>query len=339
MAEDDLPVKLKSLPRDRRGRPGMGKLAAFFSTPGSFLLPPADQITPGEPTGYYVDMRVKASAPEWPEGWPHPPGRQPYVGLTQMALGCLERHLAGDGDEWLALAREAGDFLVESQEKEGPLRGAYVHRFSFPHTYALPPGWVSSMAQGQAASVLVRLAARTGDDVYAEAARLACLPMEVPASEGGTVGLMDGKPLPEEYPVEPPAFVLNGLLFSIWGWYDVGHGLGDRRSLELFDAATDTIAANIQRWDTGWWSLYDLYPHPVRNIASSAYHLLHINQLKGMQAIAPRPEFEQTLANFERYLGSRVNVARAFAAKAAFRIVVPRDPKLAKRFPWSKLRR
>jgi predicted amino acid-binding ACT domain protein len=55
-----------------------------------------------------------------------------------------------------------------------------------------------------------------------------------------------------------------------------------------------TLAGNLHRWDNGAWSLYDLYPHPVPNVASSFYHLLHIHQLEELSASHPRlPAFAQ----------------------------------------------
>src|SRR5829696_4157501 len=86
-------------------------------------------------------------------------------------------------------------------------------------------------------------------------------------------------------------------------------------------------------------SLYDLFPHPVPNVASSAYHSLHTTQLRAMQLITPRPEFERTADTFENYARSRASGARAFAVKSAFRMVVPRTRVLAHRLPWSEGRR
>ena len=36
----------------------------------------------------------------------------------------------------------------------------------------------------------------------------------------------------------------------------------------LFVDATETLAAHVDRWDTRFWSRYDLYPHPIVNVAS-----------------------------------------------------------------------
>jgi hypothetical protein len=180
------------------------------------------------------------------------------------------------------------------------------------------------MAQGEGASLLVRVHLATGEQRYADAALRALAPLELPSEEGGTMALLGGRPFPQEYPTSPTSHVLNGGIFAIWGWHDVGLGLGDAAATAAFEHAADTLAANLHRWDTGRWSLYDLYPHPLPNWASFAYHELHIDQLRAMHRLAPRPEFSEVAERFERYAGSRAGRARAFAHKAAFRVRVPR---------------
>jgi hypothetical protein len=166
------------------------------------------------------------------------------------------------------------------------------------------------MAQGQGASLLVRLHAASGEDRYAEAAARALPPM--PAAQ-----LPDGSSFPQEYPTEPASHVLNGGIFAMWGVHDAGDARG-------FESAVDTLARNVQRWDTGRWSLYDLYPHPIRNWASAAYHELHAAQLRATHALAPRAELQEAADRFESYASSRAAQVRAFAHKAAFRVRVPR---------------
>jgi hypothetical protein len=74
----------------------------------------------------------------------------------------------------------------------------------------------------------------------------------------------------------------------------------------------------------------------VPNLASSGYHLLHVNQLAAMHRIAPRVELEETRGRFERYARSPVSRSRALAGKAAFRLAVPRNRYLARGMPRSR---
>jgi len=310
--------------------------AGFFSSARSFFLPVGPRIAPGQVRGYYIDFRVKAETPSWPPDWLPPPEQQLHVDVIQWGLGCFEHYLAGEGERWLAAALDVGAHLLELQQRGGPRDGGWVHPRPFPHTFRLPPNWLSGMAQGEGASLLVRLHLQTGQDRFAEAAHRALKPMALPTGEGGVRAPIDGGPLPEEYPTDPPSFVLNGAIFAIWGYHDVALALDDTDSARDFEAGVDTLAANLHRWDTGYWSRYDLAPHPVMNVASSFYHSLHVNQLAAMNRIAARPELEQIGARFCSYSRSRVARSRAFLRKALFRLVVPRNRLIAQRLPWTR---
>jgi heparosan-N-sulfate-glucuronate 5-epimerase len=291
----------------------------------SFNQPLGERIDPEGVRGYYVDMRVKAKNPGWPT--PDLPAldRTLKVAIAQWGLGAFEHWLATGSEEWLAGARSACDYFVSTQEREGRLAGAWPHVQSFPHSFELPAGWVSGMAQGEVASLLVRMHAETGDGALAEAALLGLGPLRVPSAEGGVLASLEGGPWFEEYPTEPASMVLNGGIFAIWGVRDVAVALGDSDARQLFEASLDALAAGIAGWDLGYWSRYDLYPHKRVNVASNAYHELHIDQLAAMNAIAPRPALVEAEERFRRYHARRVNRMRAFAGKVAFRLEVPRE--------------
>jgi hypothetical protein len=139
-----------------------------------------------------------------------------------------------------------------------------------------------------------------------------------------------------EYPTDPPSFVLNGAIFALWGLRDVALALGDERAGEEFEAGVDALAASIDRWDTGSWSRYDLYPHRVANVASRAYHELHLAQLEAMQELAPRPQLAAAAERFARYAASPVRQAEALARKALFRVAEPRSARVARLLPWAR---
>ena len=228
-----------------------------------------------------------------------------------------------------------GRALIEQQQDDG----AWPHLAPMPHTYRLDAPWLSGMAQGEGASLLIRVHMRSGDERLADAARRALRVLDRPTGQGGVrAPLGDGFFL-EEYPTEPPSLVLNGGIFALWGYCDAAIAFADGDAAAAFDEGVDTLAANLGRWDTGGWSLYDLFPHPTPNIASSAYHLLHTTQLRAMQLVAPRPVFERTADRFDAYARSRRLRAEAFARKVAFRLMVPRNPFLAHRMPLGARRR
>lgn len=307
----------------RLRRPGASP--DIFSTARSLPATVGTRVRTDRVHGYYIDFSFKSDSPRWPPDFFQPGGRVLYVALAQWALGCYERYLADDGEVWLAAARSAADQLVEEQQQGGERDGAWLHRFAFRHTFTLASPWTSAMAQGEGASILVRLHGETGDERYAEAAQRALEPMRIPSARGGVAASLRGGLFPEEYPTSPPSFVLNGGIFSLWGAYDVALALADTGAERLFREGAETLGANIHLYDTGYWSRYDLFPHPVLNVASSAYHALHTNQLEAMTLIAPDPRLDQVIARFAGYSQSTLNFTRAFARKVAFRLAVSRN--------------
>lgn len=294
--------------------------AGFFSSAARLRLPPgshADGVR-----GYHLDLRAKA-----------PPGRDVderdlpvgsgFVAVAQAGLGHHERWVAGEGERHLERALRLGRHLLAAQRPGGGLAHTYAYRYGGD----LAPGWLSAMAQGEAASLFVRLALATGEEPFAEAALRALAPLEVPVEAGGVLGSLAGRPFPEEYPTAPQSHVLNGAIFAVWGMHDVGTALDAPHWRARFDDHVETLASAVGAWDLGWWSRYDLYPWTrVVNVASSFYQVLHADQLRALCRIVPDERLNRAAERFSRQYGSRRNRARAFASKAAFRLVVPRRP-------------
>jgi hypothetical protein len=305
--------------------------AGFFSSARSFSLEPGPRVDPDQVVGYYIDLRQKADEPRWPPHWAGDEGL--YVDFSQWALGAYEHYLEDRTDAWLAAARAAGVWLLGRQARGGPNEGSFSHPQDYPHTYRLNAPWVSGIVQGQCASLFVRLFLTTRDERFAEGALSALRPLAVPTSEGGAVALLGGGPFPEEYPTNPPSYVLNGAIFALFGLYDVSVGL-DNAYRSAFDEMVDVLASNLYRWDLGYWSRYDLYPHPVVNVASSAYHHLHISELAMLVLLTQRREFSEAYERFTAYELSFRCRMRAFAGKALFRLFVPRRKPSVTGWAW-----
>jgi heparosan-N-sulfate-glucuronate 5-epimerase len=286
------------------------------------------------PRGYYIDFSFKAETPEWPPPWLRGRSREIHVAVVQWGLGAYERYLKGEGEGWMAAALSAADYLLEHQEQTGEHRGGWVQRVPMPHTYELDLPWLSSITQGEGASLFARLHSETGEDRYAEAATEALLSLAIPVAAGGLLAELGGRPFVEEYPTDPPSFVLNGAIFGLWGLRDAGLLLSDENAAESFRSLSEGLAIELGRYDTGWWSRYDLYPHAIENVASPAYHLLHIRQLTVMDRLGAGSRYGELALRFEGYRTQRLNRARAIAAKVAFRISNPRSRRTALRAPW-----
>jgi heparosan-N-sulfate-glucuronate 5-epimerase len=315
----------------------------------SLSLPVGHRLVSAGVLGYPIDLRAKAVNPRLSPAGLELGGEMSdepirirgevadqmlYVAHAQWGLGCFERYLNGDGEEWLSAARGAARYLVATQARGGRHDGGWVHRLALKHTYPLQPPWVSAMAQGEGASLLVRLYQTTGHEIYSEAAALALRPLRRSVAEGGAVASLGAGQFLEEYPTQRPSLVLNGTFFALWGLHDVGVCLGDTTALADFEALVDVLAQELHRWDTGFWSRYDLYPHTVANLANPFYHRLHITLLEAMLVLAPRPQFSLMAGRFEEYAGSVSAQARAYTQKGLFRIISPRNSIAQRVVPW-----
>jgi heparosan-N-sulfate-glucuronate 5-epimerase len=243
------------------------------------------------------------------------------VNVIQLALGTLQLR---DLDQLpLVLA------VVEWLERATGGGGLIPYRFPMQHTFPLDPPWYSSLAQGEAASLLVRAAEILGlPHLYELADRTVAPLLE---AESPLVTISPDGPVLQEYPTDPPAHVLNGWITSLFGLSDLARArrpqtATSRRAEQAFAAGADALAARLHLYRTPiGWSRYDLYPHPLPNIASPAYHRLHVAQLRAIHSLAGHDIFLNTAEEWERSLASVPARLVGLTRKVAFRMVRPRS--------------
>ena len=242
------------------------------------------------------------------------------VTVIQLALGALQLRDSGE------LPLVAG--VVEWLERSVDERGLIPYRFPMPHTFPLEAPWYSSLAQGEAASLLVRAALVLGRAELCELADRAAEPLL--DTESPLVALTAEGPVLQEYPTDPPAHVLNGWITSLFGLYDLAHAPRDstataRRAAEAFGAGSETLANRLHLYRTPLgWSRYDLYPHPLANTASVAYQRLHVEQLRALHSLTQLEPLAATADEWERSLASPAARSIGVGRKIAFRMVRPR---------------
>lgn len=237
------------------------------------------------------------------------------IEVAQAALGFWQRRLEGEevDAEFLFLA----DWLLEhrSEEDEGVV---WWIDLEVPK-YGKRPGWISAMGQGQAISVLLRAELLTGGEIYGEVARRAFAALRRPVSAGGTQSEIDGHPVLEEYPAERPCAVLNGWIFALFGVHELAVATGNREARDLFGRSAAGLVELLPRYDTGWWSLYSLYPHGRPDLAKPFYQRLHPELLDALALLHPDPRLGQYAQRWrDQY--TRLGVARASLDKLRFRL-------------------
>ncbi|AOE50163.1 D-glucuronyl C5-epimerase family protein [Kangiella sediminilitoris] len=145
--------------------------------------------------------------------------------------------------------------------------------------------WPSALAQGNGISVLVRAYLLTGSQKYRDVANDALKPFLLTVENGGITSEFEYGKAYEEYPTENPKQVLNGMISSLWGLYDLHYYFDNAEAKDLFDSGIKFLERNMSRYNAGYWTRYSLETPKLSNrylVVSPWYQKLHAVQLKSL---------------------------------------------------------
>jgi heparosan-N-sulfate-glucuronate 5-epimerase len=244
------------------------------------------------------------------------------IAIAQYGLGNYNlSHRTNDPDRRRKFFLIA-DWLCSNLEPNP--RGLLVwnHHFDWEYRDTLRAPWYSALAQGQGISLLVRAHQESGDARYLQAAQSALSAFEHSVENGGVVFTdKSGDLWFEEYIVCPPTHILNGFIWALWGVYDYHLATKDAAAHELYSRGVRTLLHNLERYDLGFWSLYEQAGTRLPMVASSFYHQLHIVQLRVMHRLTGEDLFAEMADRWDRYMQNRSNRTRALFCKIAFKLL------------------
>jgi len=213
------------------------------------------------------------------------------------------------------------DWLCSHLEQNSRGLSVWNHHFNWEYRDTLKAPWYSALAQGQGISVLVRAHKESSDARHLEAAQRAFVSFQRPMQEGGVAFTDESGDLWfEEYIVSPPTHILNGFIWALWGVHDYWLATQDSPAQDLFSRGVRTLLHNLDRYDLGFWSLYEQSGTRLPMVASTFYHRLHIVQLRIMHRLTAEVRFAEVADRWESYTRSRTNRARALCYKSAFKL-------------------
>lgn len=244
------------------------------------------------------------------------------IAIAQYGLAQLNRFRETGDPQARQRFLKMADWLVDHLERNSSGVEVWQHHFEWSYREPLKPPWASALSQGQGISLLARAESETKDPRYPEAARRALRAFELSTAEGGVIARdREGRLWLEEYPVHPPSHILNGAICAAWGLWDAGFILPDSSSRRLFTESVETLAQNLDRYDAGFWSLYELPAgNGPRMLASPLYHRLHIEQLKVLERMTGQSLFSETARRWEGYQHNPLCRTRALLAKGTFKL-------------------
>jgi hypothetical protein len=243
------------------------------------------------------------------------------IAIAQWGLGNYNLFLRTRDEGRKRKFLAASDWLCGRLE-QNPL-GVWVwnHHFDWEYRNPLKAPWYSGLAQGQGISLLVRAYRETGNRAYLDAADRAFASCLKSTDEGGVVFTDEnGAVWIEEYIVSPPTHILNGFMWAAWGVYDYYLASKDDAARNLFSNAVQTLRDNLDRYDLGFWSLYELSGTRLPMVASAFYHRLHVVQLRVMHRLTGDEIFARYADRWENYGRSRAKRTRALCYKGAFKL-------------------
>src|SRR3954454_2513706 len=278
---------------------------------------------------YYMGFAEKAqySGPFDPSGIPLLDYRG-HIGVQYNPIAIAQYGL-GNYNLWRRTGDPAhrkkfflvADWLREHLETNAKGLSVWNHHFDWEYRDMLKAPWYSGLAQGQGISVLVRAHKESGDAAYLEAANRAFASFQRPIANGG-VAFTDecGDLWFEEYIVSPPTHILNGFIWALWGVHDYFLATYDSSAQQLFARGVRTLLHNLDRYDLGFWSLYEQSGTRLRMVASPFYHHLHVVQLRVMHRLTGEGKCADVADRWESYMRSRSKRTRALCYKSAFKL-------------------
>src|SRR5208337_481767 len=251
------------------------------------------------------------------------------IGLQYNAIAIAQWGLAnynyfretGDETRWQKTLK-AANWLIANLEQNSHRLWVWNHHFDWDYRDPLRAPWYSGLAQGQGVSLLLRAHAHAGDEKYRQAADKAFVSLTRPIAEGGVLFEDEKRNLwIEEYLVDPPTHILNGFIWALWGVFDFWLAHADAAAKQIFDRGVETLIHNLERYDTGYWSLYEQSGTRLKMLASPFYHRLHIVQLRVLSELTADVHFEHVAERWEGYARRRSNRTRALVGKSVFKLL------------------
>ncbi|MBZ9687623.1 D-glucuronyl C5-epimerase family protein [Clostridium estertheticum] len=223
------------------------------------------------------------------------------VTIAQYALGNFDKYIETKDRKYFDVVIICAEWFVTNIQETSKGVYGYVNDYD-KMTYGLHKPWLSSLSQGQPMSVLARCYSVTKDKRYLDVCEKLLKSFEVKSQDKGVLALLNSGYFYEEYPSKEPSFVLNGLIFSLWGLLDFNIVSDNKKAIELYNKGEKTLYDNLMLFNIKGikWSRYDLYNFKIHNIASVFYHKLHIEQLKSMYILTNKDVYREYYTAWEK---------------------------------------
>ncbi|WFU18919.1 D-glucuronyl C5-epimerase family protein [Bradyrhizobium sp. CB3481] len=223
------------------------------------------------------------------------------VTISQTALGCYHTYKRTGSVEARKTYLDQIRWITSHHVPAGQDMVAYEYQFPWDG-YGLKSGWRSGLAQGQAISALIRYHYDTADASVLPLIKKLKNFMFLPRDKGGVLAKSpEGGIWFEEYPSDPPSFVWNGNVSTVFGLYEfVRLFPNDKDASEQLDQAFASLKASLPAYDTGDWTVLDRRSRPYPK-ATTGYAIGHAVQLKTLAEITHDKFFQRAWLRWQSF--------------------------------------
>jgi glycosyltransferase involved in cell wall biosynthesis len=220
------------------------------------------------------------------------------VYVAQLALAHWNAYLTHGDDEHKTAFISLANWLLNHASLFANNTGGWPIPYILPgHSKSLEI--LSSLAQGQGISVLIRAYQLTGKDDFLRVAGCVVRTFELDILDGG-VHTPVGKNgvFFEEAAVYPATHVLSSHILALFGLYDYVAITGDHRIETLIKRSITTLHTGIKEFDTGYWTYHNLLH---KHLSTQFHHSLHIVLLNALVEYSGSEYFATLACRWQGY--------------------------------------
>ncbi len=248
-------------------------------------------------------------------------GKQKYhIAIAQYGLACYNRWKETGDKIWFEKFMNQVKWHEENIKQNEKGIWLWYADFDWDYHGTLKAPWASGLAQGAGMSLISRAYKETGNKKYLQLCERVFKSMITSIEDGGVMNkISDGVWIEET--LSPACHILNGFMWALMGVWDYYLITRDETVKLWFNKFIETLDKNLNKFDTGFWSLYELSDTKMKMLASYFYHSLHIVQLKILYNISNNRNFLRYAKKWEKYRNNLLYRKMAFIYKSIFKLV------------------
>jgi heparosan-N-sulfate-glucuronate 5-epimerase len=252
---------------------------------------------------YYITFGRDGAPSELdPERSPRRNGESHPIAILQFGLEQHARWKRTRDERARELFLAQAEWAAAAQRETLGVRGSYEFPFESKR-YGCAAGFRSSMAQGEAISLLLRAYQETGNGMFLDRAIDASVPLSMDIRDGGLLWQAGDDLIFEGISGRVPSHMLCGWICSLWALLELSRTVDLDRSTDLYKQSLATLEKYLPCYDSGTWSYDNLLATTTgfRRVATVQRHLLHVAQLNVLLSMTKNELFAVVADRWRRY--------------------------------------